>query len=83
MRNKLFQQALDQSTEESRQKMRNYTDMIDMTVDFGDWILKSTYQKTMDSEWKWKWFDSSAQGDERNCKYTTEELFSIFRTTII
>lgn len=38
MRNKLFQQALDGVPEETRQKIRDYTDMID---EFEKWKIKN------------------------------------------
>lgn len=75
MRNKLFQEALDDVSEESQQKVREYTDAIDMAVDFGEWLLRNC---EIDTDSYWRYY--------HNRKYegykTTSELFQIFKSQI-
>ncbi len=86
MRNKLFQQAIDEASDESRQKVRNYTDMIDMAIEFGEWIKDSYYAKTMNNTHQWMWFDTTKRYDLIDLTrkgiethlITTEELFQIY-----
>lgn len=74
MRNKLFQEALDNVSEKSRQKIRDYTDAIDMAVNFGEWLKVNAFLYRIDDEIKKWWLEKD------HCYYSTEELFQIFKT---
>lgn len=81
MRNKLFQEALDNVSEESRQKIRDYTDAIDLAISFGEWLGKNK------EYFEGKWYDVENPNSKDvltslNAYYgqTTEELFQIFKS---
>ena len=81
MRNKLFQQALDECPEETKHKVQHFMDMVDRVeatndsnaIAFGEWLLLSKYDRGNNGDYLFWWDDNYENS------YSTEQLYQIFK----